>query len=455
MSAKLLDPLKSLVDIISTQTAVLQSAYSKNNTKAPSLDTTFQPNLSEFDPSVIAARHLIVAAATQLIATVQSPVEFLQSHAGRIYDTVTLGFVIDVNIPEILKEAGTQGLHVRQISSITGVESSYLARVLRYLATRHIFKEVSPDVFAHNRPSSMLTKAKSLRAIEEEFVDAFVYLCPSSCHSSCLSDELLNSSVPFTSFVKNPGQASAPFNIAYKTSKKMWEWMEESGNELSARKITAAMKDTGDAMYPPEIFTSGIDGDALETNGVVVDVGGGSGLVTLALKKAYPKLRYVIQDLEPTIAAAGKVWDEKDPEAVKIGQVQLQVHNFFTPQPIKDAAVYFLRLIIHDWPDEDARKILTHLRSAAGSHSKLILFEMLAKHVTEGLGSGPSAPYPLLPNFGAVGAGFFTTLDMALLTMYNGKERTLEEYTQLGRESGWKLEEVKPGKLSALVFTPI
>ncbi|KAJ4471126.1 S-adenosyl-L-methionine-dependent methyltransferase [Lentinula edodes] len=454
MSAKLSDPLKSLVDIISTQTAVLQSAYSKNNTEAPSLDTTFQPSLPEFDPSVVAARHLIVAAATQLIATVQSPVEFLQSHAGRIYDTVTLGFVIDVNIPEILNEAGTQGLHVRQISSITGVESSYLARVLRYLATRHIFKEVSPDVFAHNRPSSMLTKAKSLKAIEEDPIGRFDNAAiPAFLHIT--SDELLNSSVPFTSFVKNPGQASAPFNIAYKTSKKMWEWMEEPGNELSARKITAAMKDTGDAMYPPEIFTSGIDGDALKTDDVVVDVGGGSGLVTLALKKAYPKLRYVIQDLAPTIAAAGKVWDEKDPEAVKIGQVQLQVHNFFTPQPIKDAAVYFLRLIIHDWPDEDARKILAHLRSAAGSHSKLILFEMLAKHVTEGLGSGPSAPYPLLPNFGAVGAGFFTTLDMALLTMYNGKERTLEEYTQLGRESGWKLKEVKPGKLTAFVFTPI
>lgn len=118
MSAKLLDPLKSLVDIISTQTAVLQSAYSKNNTKAPSLDTTFQPNLSEFDPSVIAARHLIVAAATQLIATVQSPVEFLQSHAGRIYDTVTLGFVIDVNIPEILKEAGTQVAFISRCFSL-------------------------------------------------------------------------------------------------------------------------------------------------------------------------------------------------------------------------------------------------------------------------------------------------------------------------------------------------
>ncbi|KAJ3848237.1 S-adenosyl-L-methionine-dependent methyltransferase [Lentinula lateritia] len=452
MSAKLLDPLKSLVDIISTQTTVLQSAYSKNNTEPPSLDATFQPSLLEFDPSVTAARHLIIAAATQLIATVQSPIEFLQSNAGRVYDTVTLGLVIDVNIPEILKEAGTQGLHVRQISSITGVESSYIARVLRYLATRHIFKEVSPDVFAHNRPSSMLTKTKSLKAIEEDPIGRFDNAAiPAFFHIA--ADELLNSSVPFITFVKNPGQASAPFNVAYKTSKKMWEWMEEPGNELSARKITAAMKDTGDAMYPPELFR--IDGDALKTNGVVVDVGGGSGLVTLALKKAYPKLRYVIQDLEPTIAAAGKVWDEKDPEAVKMGQVQLQVHNFFTSQPIKDAAVYFLRLIIHDWPDEDARKILTHLRSAAGSHSKLILFEMLAKHVTEDPSFGPTAPYPLLPNFGAVGAGFFTTLDMALLTMYNGKERTLEEYTQLGRECGWKLEEVKPGKLSALVFTTI
>ena len=42
------------------------------------------------------------------------------------------------------------------------------ARVLRFLATRHIFKEVSPDVFANNRLSYLLVKAKSLEEILAE-----------------------------------------------------------------------------------------------------------------------------------------------------------------------------------------------------------------------------------------------------------------------------------------------
>jgi hypothetical protein len=42
------------------------------------------------------------------------------------------------------------------------------ARVLRFLATRHIFKEISPDVFANNRLSSLLVKAKSFEEILAE-----------------------------------------------------------------------------------------------------------------------------------------------------------------------------------------------------------------------------------------------------------------------------------------------
>lgn len=74
--------------------------------------------------------------------------------------------------------------------------------------------------------------------------------------------------------------------------------------------------------------------------------------------------------------------------------------------------MYFLRHIIHDWPDKDAKKILDSLRTAAGAHSKLILFEGLARHVTEDPGTGAqSVPYPLLPNSGAE---FLTTLDMGV-----------------------------------------
>ncbi|KAJ3730279.1 S-adenosyl-L-methionine-dependent methyltransferase [Lentinula raphanica] len=466
MSANQSDPLQALLDILSTQTAILKSAHTTNNTTVPSLDSPFEPTSLESDPAVAAARKLIVAAATQLIATVQSPVEYLQNGVSGMFDTLTLGFVIDVNVPEILKEAGTEvnniqpvGLHVKELASAAGVDSSYLARVLRYLATRHVFKEVSPDVFAHNRLSSLLTKAKSLKEIEEgpqhaRFDDAAM---PAFLHLA--SDELFKASTALIPFMKNPQEAAAPFNIAYKTTKKMWEWTEEPGNEYSSRRFTAAMKNTAEASYPPELFTSNIDGDALKVNETIVDVGGGVGSVTLALRNAYPKLRYVVQDLEHQIVAARKFWDEKYPEAVKTGQVQLQAHNFFDPQPVKHAAIYFLRLIVHDWPDHDAIKILTNLRSAAGADSKLVLFEMLAKHIAEEDTStnsdGSSAPYPLLSNYGIAGAGFFTTLDLALLTMYNGKERTYTEYTELGRQSGWELQEVRPGKLSTFIYSPI
>ena len=44
------------------------------------------------------------------------------------------------------------------------------ARVLRYLATRHIFTELSPDVYANNRISSVLTKTKPLEDLKKEYV---------------------------------------------------------------------------------------------------------------------------------------------------------------------------------------------------------------------------------------------------------------------------------------------
>jgi len=40
-------------------------------------------------------------------------------------------------------------------------------------------------------------------------------------------------------------------------------------------------------------------------------------------------------------------------------------HDFFTPQPILDASVFLLRVVLHDWPDSFARKILLRLREAA------------------------------------------------------------------------------------------
>ncbi|KAG6354382.1 hypothetical protein INS49_004399 [Diaporthe citri] len=38
----------------------------------------------------------------------------------------------------------------------------------------------------------------------------------------------------------------------------------------------------------------------------------------------------------------------------KDSRVELQVHDFFTPQPVKGARAYFTRSVLHDWPDEQS-----------------------------------------------------------------------------------------------------
>jgi len=128
--------------------------------------------------------------------------------------------------------------------------------------------------------------------------------------------------VHLSSFLQNPGTAAAPFNIAFETSAKRWDWQEKPGNEKQARRFAALMKAVGN-QYPPEVFTtgkpscqfrkaplkmsSGLNGNALQPNDLVVDVGGGTGSLSLTLFNSFSHLRYVVQDLDKQIVEARKV----------------------------------------------------------------------------------------------------------------------------------------------------
>lgn len=52
-------------------------------------------------------------------------------------------------------------------------------------------------------------------------------------------------------------------------------------------------------------------------------------------------------------------------------------HDFFTPQPITHAKVYYLRNVLHDWSDEPAAKILQQLRPAMASDSVIVIDEIV------------------------------------------------------------------------------
>ena len=95
---------------------------------------------------------------------------------------------------------------------------------------------------------------------------------------------------------------------------------------------------------------------AASTEPLLVDVGGGLGHDLLSLKKAFPELpgSFIVQDLPVVID------DIKD---IPYG-IEAMKHEFFTSQPIKNAKAYYLCKVLHDWPDKQAREILSNTRLA-------------------------------------------------------------------------------------------
>ncbi|KAF9025652.1 S-adenosyl-L-methionine-dependent methyltransferase [Hymenopellis radicata] len=428
--------LDALVDILSSQVKTFQTAYTDSGQPVPSIDEPWRPSTLDADPALIQTRKLIEGAFAA-------------------FTSVALAYIEDNNIVDILIEAGPQGLHLNDIAAISGTDASTLGRFLRYLATRHVFKELSPNVFTNNRVSSLLFKMKSVKEIQANPIDRYEK-SPMAAFVSYGGTEILKIVPSIMPYLKDPSKAATPFNLAYDTTDTIWEFAGRPGNEASAKRQAVLMAGAN-KQFPP-IFSSmclGIDGKSLQPGDVVVDVGGGNGSATAILYNAFPKFQYVVQDLSQQITEAEKYWDSNSPDAVKNGIVKLQVHNFFTPQPVKGAAVYFLRMILHDWSDAKCKDILTNLRVAASPSSKVVVFELLATYTCADASNPVEAPYPLLGNLGVAGGGFLTGMDIGLLASQGGKERTKDEFEALGKECGWKLETVIPGScilLFSLLF---
>lgn len=95
------------------------------------------------------------------------------------------------------------------------------------------------------------------------------------------------------------------------------------------------------------------------------------------------------------------------------------VHDFFAHQPVRNAAVFILRVILHDWPDDFARRILLQLREAATPGTKLLIADfVLPLACPDDMGSSGGledvvgaesilAPVPLLPNLGKASANVY------------------------------------------------
>ena len=148
----------------------------------------------------------------------------------------------------------------------------------------------------------------------------------------------------------------------------------------------------------------------------VMDVGGSHGILLAAVLTANSEARGTLYDLPHVIDTA----DQHIDPVVK-GRCELVSGDFFKSVP-KGGDVHLLKQIIHDWDDEQAALILTNCHDALAPAGKLLLVEMVV----------PSDNQPNMAQ----------AMDLNMLAILGGRERTEEEYRTLLKASGFKLERV-------------
>ncbi|QDT92992.1 methyltransferase [Gimesia algae] len=166
-------------------------------------------------------------------------------------------------------------------------------------------------------------------------------------------------------------------------------------------------RETGDIMNAYDF--SGIN--------TLMDVGGGNGSNIINLLQNYPEMKGILFDL-PQVVERAEPYIE---QAGLTDRCQLIGGSFFESVPAGADAI-FLRHIIHDWDDEKSLTILRHCHAVMSENSRLLVVESVIPPGND--------PFP----------GKF--LDLVMLMIPGGKERTAEEYEALFEQAGFKLTRI-------------
>lgn len=217
------------------------------------------------------------------------------------------------------------------------------------------------------------------------------------------------------------------FQKAFNTDLSMFEWMPQhpehmkSLGQLMALDRPTHWVDT----YPIENLGSLT---ASPDKPVLVDIGGGFGQQAIAFRNKFPHLagRIVVQDIPSTLAGA-----QPTPG------IEFVHHDFFGPQSIKGAKLYYLRHVLHDWPDAECIRILRNVIPVMGPDSCLIIDEVVL----------PETAVPWQAAF----------MDLLMMNNLAGVERTRAEWESLMEQAGLKIVEVHqydPKMQSVIVTVP-
>ncbi|MCA1602996.1 MAG: acetylserotonin O-methyltransferase [Acidobacteria bacterium] len=145
---------------------------------------------------------------------------------------------------------------------------------------------------------------------------------------------------------------------------------------------------------------------------VIADIGGGRGHLLRGILEQTPAASGILFDLPHVI---------RESAAFESARLRFQPGDFFA-DALPTADAYLLMEVIHDWNDEDSSRILAAIRRAAPSHARLLIIEAIVSE--------------------APGPDFSKVLDVIMLAVTGGQERTPSEYEALLAPARFRLERI-------------
>ncbi|KAG8906692.1 hypothetical protein FRC00_012407, partial [Tulasnella sp. 408] len=296
------------------------------------------------------AFNTIQAAYGKLETLVVPPALLLQQISMAYQLPMVLGTVNELGIAEIVSEPADRGGRIssKEIEERCGLPAGKVSRLLRFLTGRGIFEEVAPDVWAHTEASRLMDSGLPYEEIVRDPIHRFAKGTPIPAWISHTVEHCGMAAVSMVTafredqYKKSYGVSETPFQKIYGTDASFWQWLEQEGRVLNVAK---AFETNNNLSFDYSVYPW----NSLPENSTIVDVGGGVGSAMAVVLPLTPiGTKVVVQELSrPVLERAKTFWAERDPTAISGGKVVLQPHNFFEPQPVKGADVYFMRFVLH------------------------------------------------------------------------------------------------------------
>ncbi len=322
-----------------------------------------------------------------MIATASTPVS-LPPHAliRQIADGYNvsrcLHVVANLGVADALGESPATAA---DLAASVGADPGALGRVLRLLAAHGVFV-IDGEMISHSPASRVL------RDDHPQSIRAFVRMLGLPLQWSLFGS--LEHAV-------RTGQAA----VSELDPDGFWAYLASHPEE--ARIFNAAMTDKARASIAAILANYDFSGFAS-----VADIGGGAGHLLRAVLEAVPEARGVLFDLPYVIEEARDLASSR---------LTLMAGDFFR-DPLPRCDAYLLMDIIHDWPDQESAAILRAVRAAASPGAKILLIEYVV----------PDDPGP----------DWAKALDIRMLALFGGSQRTRAEFDALLRQEDFRLDRV-------------